>query len=232
MRWRNVLETAANLCRTLTCIPFWSAKKKKNIYFFKLWGSCGKTITDSMFICAEATQHKERATIPRGFSWLLRRVQPIFPNPCQDLRFRCILLPPTLLYEEWSNQAWKWVSSVCWWVKRDFQNNPISSGGFFLFFMNCIFFIYFFLFFFASWAFQDSTGNSNYCRDTIFVNARTSIFFSFFCYFWRRTQITVSHVRKCDVAALLFSLLTGHILSNEMLNCFILAAESWSDTCK
>lgn len=98
-----------------------------------------------MFICAEATQHKERATIPRGFSWLLRRVQPIFPNPCQDLRFRCILLPPALLYEEWSNQAWMWVSSVCWWVKRDFQNNPISRGGFFLFYELHFWFFFFFL---------------------------------------------------------------------------------------
>lgn len=123
-----------------------------------------------MFICAEATQHKERATIPRGFSWLLRRVQPIFPNPCQDLRFRCILLPPALLYEEWSNQAWKWVSSVCWWVKRDFQNNPISRGGFFLFYE------LHFWFFFASCAFQDSSGHDNYCRDTIFMNARTPFF--------------------------------------------------------
>lgn len=127
-----------------------------------------------MFICAEATQHKERATIPRGFSWLLRRVQPIFPNPCQDLRFRCILLPPALFYEEWSNQAWMWVSSVCWWVKRDFQNNPISRGGFFLFYE---LHFWFFFFFFASCAFQDSTGHDNYCRDTIFMNARTPFFF-------------------------------------------------------
>lgn len=45
-------------------------QKKKNI-LLKLWSSYGKTITDSMFICDEATQHKERASIPRDFpdSW-------------------------------------------------------------------------------------------------------------------------------------------------------------------
>lgn len=34
------------------------------------------------------------------------------------------------------------------------------------------------------------------------------------------------HVHTSDLALLLFSLLTGHILSNEMLNCFILGAEA------
>lgn len=67
----------------------------------------------------------------KGFSWLLRRVQPIFPNPCQDLWFHCILFSSP--YEEWSNQAWKRVSSVCWRVKRDFQNNPLSRWGFFMY---------------------------------------------------------------------------------------------------
>lgn len=33
---------------------------------------------------------------------------------------------------------------------------------------------------------------------------------------------TESHVLTSDIAVLLFSLLTGHILSNEMLNCFVL----------
>lgn len=134
-----------------------------------------------MFICAEATQHKERATIPRGFSWLLRRVQPIFPNPCQDLRFRCILLPPTLLYEEWSNQAWKWVSSVCWWVKRDFQNNPISRGGFSLFYE---------LHFFFFWYFSLRVVPFNIAQDTAIIAEIPSSwmpgppFFSFFFFFF------------------------------------------------
>lgn len=167
---KTVSETTANLCRTLTCISFWKAKGEKKNLLFKLWGSWGKTITDSMFICDGATRHKERATMPRDFPRLLRRVQPIFPNPCQDVWLCCILFS-LLLYEEWSNQARKRVSSVCRRVKRDFQNNPLSRWGFFLFF--CITFCC------IVSVFQDSRGNDNYCPDAVFLNGRTFFFFPF-----------------------------------------------------
>lgn len=84
-----------------------------------------------MFICAEATQHKERATIPRDFpdSWEgYNQYSQTHARTCDSAVY---FFPP--LYEEWSNQAWKRVSSVCWRVKRDFQNNPLSRWGFFMY---------------------------------------------------------------------------------------------------
>lgn len=211
---KTVSETTANLCRTLTCISFWKAKGEKKYLLFKLWGSWGKTITDSMFICDGATRHKERATMPRDFPRLLRRVQPIFPNPCQDVWLCCILFS-LLLYEEWSNQARKRVSSVCRRVKRDFQNNPLSRWGFFFIFL------YYFLL---------------YCECVSRLPRKWQLLprrclpewqdLFFFSFFREPRTITVLHVHTCDGAVLLFGLLTGHILSNEMLNCFILGVEA------
>lgn len=66
--------------------------------------------------------------------------------------------------------------------------------------------------------FQDSRGKDNYCCDTTFMNSKT--------FFLEPYKITVLHVHICDVAVLLFSLSTGHILSNEMLNCFIFCTEA------
>lgn len=82
--------------------------------------------------------------------------------------------------------------------------------------------MYYFLFY-CEGVFQDSRGNDNYYPGAFLVNGRT--FFLFFCS-REPCTITVLHVHTCDVAVLLFSLLTGHILSNEMLNCFILGAEA------
>lgn len=62
--------------------------------------------------------------------------------------------------------------------------------------------------------FQDSRGNDNY------VEILPSGPFSGIIH------NTVLHVHTSDLAVLLFSLLTGHILSNEMLNCFILGTEA------
>lgn len=93
---RNVFETAANLCRTLTCISFWRAKEKK--YTFKtlkfLWENNNRQYVYLRW--SYTAQRKSNHT--KGFSWLLRRVQPIFPKPCQDLWFRCILFSPPLSF--------------------------------------------------------------------------------------------------------------------------------------
>lgn len=73
----------------------------------------------------------------------------------------------------------------------------------------------YYFFFHCESVFQDSRGNDNYCPDALCMNGRTFFFQGAMRNYW-----------PCDVAALLFSLLTGHILSNEMLNCFILRAEA------
>lgn len=107
----------------------------------------------------------------------------------------------------------KRVSSVCRRVKRDFQNNPLSRWGFFFLFL-CITFC---------------------CIVSVFQEEMTIIAQTlsswmagpfFFSFFREPRAITVLHVHTCDGAVLLFGLLTGHILSNEMLNCFILGAEA------
>lgn len=160
-----------------------------------------------MFICDEATQHKERATTPRDFpdSWEgYNQYSQTHARTCDSAVY---FFP--LLYEGWSNQAWKCVSSVCWRVKRDFQNNPLSRWGFFL---------YVLLFIVRYDVFQDRHRKWQLCWDTIFMNGKTC--------FSGTLHNTVSHVHTSDLALLLFSLLTGHILSNEMLNCFILGTEA------
>lgn len=167
-----------------------------------------------MFICDEATQHKERATIPKGFSWLLRRVQPIFPNPCQDLWFRCILsffFLLLLLYEEWSNQAWKCVSSVCWRGKRDFQNNPLSRWEFLMFFFfhtntRCV-----------SWECR----KWQLYRDAISSNERQNLFVEL-CVMW-------PHIWSSSV--IIQSLDRSYFVkwNAELLRTL---QRSWSDTCK
>lgn len=88
-----------------------------------------------------------------------------------------------------------------------------------------LFFMYYFLFYWES-LFQDSWGNDNYCPDGVFLNGRTCFFLFCLVFFREPRTITVLHVHTCDGAVLLFSLLTGHILSNEMLNCFVLGAEA------
>ncbi len=149
---------------------------------------------------------QRKSSHTRGVSWLLRRVQPIFPNPCQDLWFRCILFFLSFM-KGWSNQAWKCVSSVCWRVRRDFQNNPLSRWGFF---MDCFVIV-------RCSVFQDSRGHDNYAK----------ILSSWMAGPFSGTVLnTVSLVHTSDLAVLLFSLLTGHILSNEMLNCFILGTQA------
>lgn len=216
MARKTVLETTANLCRTLTCISFWKAKGEKKYLLFKLWGSWGKTITDSMFICDGATRHKEREPC-RG----------IFPdswggyNQYSQTRARtcdcAVYFFPLLLYEEWSNQARKRVSSVCRRVKRDFQNNPLSRWGFFFYFSVLPFAVLWVSFKIAE-------------EMTIIAQTLSSWmagpFFFFFSFFREPCTITVLHVHTCDGAVLLFGLLTGHILSNEMLNCFMLGVEA------
>lgn len=183
-------------------------QKKKNI-LLKLWSSYGKTITDSMFICDEATQHKERASIPRDFPDSWEGYNQYSQNHARTCDFAVYFFPPSLLYEEWSNQAWKCVSSVCWRVKRDFQNNPLSRWGFFFSYV---------LLFIVRWCmFRDSRGNDNYVEMLCSWMAGP---------FSGTTHKTGLQVRTSDLTVLLFSLLTGHILSNEMLNCFILYTEA------
>lgn len=170
-----------------------------------------------MFICDGATRHKERATMPRDFPRLLRRVQPIFPNPCQDVWLCCILFS-LLLYEEWSNQARKHVSSVCRRVKRDFQNNPLSRWGFFFIFM------YYFLLYCECL----SRGNDNYCPDAVFLNGRTFFFFLF-------RGATHNYCVACPHmwwSRVIIRSLDGSYFVKWNAELLHTRSRSWSDTCK
>lgn len=72
-------------------------QKKKNI-LLKLWSSYGKTITDSMFICDEATQHKERASIPRDFPDSWEGYNQYSQNHARTCDFAVYFPPPPLSF--------------------------------------------------------------------------------------------------------------------------------------
>lgn len=149
---------------------FEKQKEKKNL-LFKLWGSCGKTITDSVYLRWSYTAQR-KSNHAEGFSPTLEEGTTNIPKPMPG---RVIVLYTffLLLYEEWSNQARKRVSSVCRREKRDFQNNPLSRWG-------CVFFFMYYFLFYCEGVFQDSRGNDNYCPGAFFVNGRTF----FFCFFF------------------------------------------------